>query len=161
MRGSPLTISTMRDIKFRGARIDNSEFFKGFLVRTSGKTYILKEWHLPEIWGNKHLNDLEHYQVNENSVGQFTGLLDTNEVEIYEGDIIDFDNLLGDDTQRGFICFRNGCFRVSNKLGVMNSYDTEIRMLNDGNNEWYSIENLESFDIEVIGNIHQNPELLK
>ena len=141
----------MRKIKFRGIAISDDKFKYGNLTISDGLYHI----------GHHNSNNFYVFcQVNHETVGQLTGLCDKNEVEIYEGDICDFANLHGD-MKRGFIKYRDGCFRFSTKLNVVNEYDAEVRMWNDGNNDWYSIENIESFELEVMGNIHQNPELLQ
>lgn len=85
-------------------------------------------------------NDIIHYKVDKNTLGQFTGLLDKNGVEIYEGDIITFDNHLQGVSQ---VVYDYAGFDV-----VSNNYRTTLRpMMNN--------------HIRVIGNIHDNPELLK
>jgi hypothetical protein len=82
----------------------------------SGKPHYFWEW-----W-------YERDSETQSTLEQFTGLLDKNGKEIYEGDI----------TENGIIEFRVGAFRVG-------SHPLE--------------EN--SLDLGVIGNIHENPELLK
>lgn len=85
-----------------------------------------------------HIGDIyEYIHVDEATVGEFTGLKDSHGNRIYEGDIIRFG--------RGFfeICFSDGCFWVSNK-----NYTMELHSV------------LGMGDIEVIGNIHDNPEQL-
>lgn len=74
----------------------------------------------------------------EYPIMQFTGLLDKNGKEIYEGDI-SWDS---EYEEYGKIYFDDGCFCYE--------HDNVIEQLG----EWHD-------SIEVIGNIYQNPDLLK
>lgn len=64
----------MREIKFRGKRIDNGEWVYGDLSQTKHKKFID--------------NDYDRARVFPETVGQYTGLRDKNGREIYEGDIV-------------------------------------------------------------------------
>jgi uncharacterized phage protein (TIGR01671 family) len=91
-------------------------------------------------------------------VRQFTGLTDKNGREIYEGDIVRaktvYHSVFNKNDSLFSIGSQNGTFVFVNIKGSIE------RQWSDGNNEWYSIENIETFEIEIIGNIHENPELL-
>lgn len=77
-------------------------------------------------------------------IEQFTGLKDKNDKEIYEGDIVKCAN----DSQ--------GVFVWSQKMGMWRIDTTQTI---DG---WaHPIEGFDSDSLEIIGNIHENPELLK
>lgn len=74
---------------------------------------------------------------------QYTGLKDRQGVEIYEGDVLDYDNGIG---IKGIVKWYEDGFAI----GILGAGDASNKSL------YQSTE-----DIEVIGNIHENPELLK
>ena len=97
-------------------------------------------------------------EVIPETVGQFTGLTDMNGKKIFEGDMIK----PFDDEIDKIVCeFCNGqfLFCLYGERGYMAEYGWE----ESGNYGCFEAEPLSSYgdDIEVIGNIHDNPELLK
>jgi uncharacterized phage protein (TIGR01671 family) len=86
-------------------------------------------------------------------VRQFTGLKDKNGVDIYEGDIVSTRTLSAELNDLGFENYEVGFF---NGTFCLIKNEQAIRQWKDGTNDWYSLENTESFEIEVIGNIHEN-----
>lgn len=106
-------------------------------------------------------NDITHYKVDKNTLGQFTGLLDKNGKEIYEGDILRNDeypyNCDGVDNYFVEIVWVDnvcGFYRITHK-----NPNSTVRGISHGNWSELDEEDIKSF--EVIGNIHDNPELLK
>lgn len=125
----------MREMKFRGKRLDNSEWVYGYYFVGASDTH----------W----IVDLEHTfrLVDKETVEQFTGLLDKNGKQIYEGDIVN----LGIDgrvkhTRIAQVMFKPDIIFNSN-VGIFNYGDFAYQ-------DTYN-------HLTVIGNIHDNPELLE
>lgn len=127
----------MREIKFRGRdkRYDGT-------------------WE-PWMYGSLDLSDLwpaiiengAPLSVQRETVGQYTGLKDKNDIEIYEGDVLKFswDSPCGPVEFCGMVKFR--------------AKDAAFRFWYDDFKDWAGLSGVSRNDMEVIGNVFDNPEL--
>lgn len=128
----------MRTIKFRGRSIYDKEWHQGDL-----------EYNLADNIACIHTYDkdgyyVRKYYVNPDTIGQFTGLIDKNGNEIYEGDILLFGN-----SQSG-VCEVKWNESIA-AFCILFYFEDEIGSRPLGG----------CVEFAIIGNIHDNPELLK
>jgi len=143
---------SIREYKFRGKSIETREWVYGYLyIDKDGYHYILRDIRIklkPDYWANSYgypPGEEDFYiegmvDVHSKTVGQFTGLTDKNGKEIYEGDIV----------------------RVSKENPVLLQvvwYKGRFRLQDFYNKRYSSITYIHIY--ELIGNIHDNPELLE
>lgn len=145
----------MREILFRGKRVDDGEWVEGFYVRLNGKEHRIYTGYAETDCGDYYP---DWWQVDPETVGQYTGLKDKNGKRIFEGDMIKpFD----DEIDKMVVEFHYGQFLLClyGERGYMAEYGWE----EEGNYGCFEAEPLSSYgdDIEIIDNIHDNPELLK
>lgn len=130
-----------REILFRGKTYDTREWVYGFLIYDE-----IQNMSLPHIGYLFRGDDVDVAQVRPSTVGQYTGITDKNDVKIFEGDIIRStynDKPSGPDCGIGPVSFYMGMWYVEGDI----------------NNSLYDIDPCN--ELEVIGNIHDNPELLE
>jgi len=162
----------MREILFRGKRVDSNEWIIGNLIVHH---YLDKN---DELIENLYYITLgigaNAIQVHPETVGQFTGLTDVNGVRIFEGDVIGikefWNNGFGDLTsvERNIfnieelkgklhneyisdVIYEGACFFVKS---TPDYYDTSLIVLDGCQKNSQPI-----FESKIIGNIHDNPEL--
>ena len=130
----------MRAIKFRAQDIASNKWLYGDIRHHKNDVCIFEQG------GNRG------EQVKPDTVGQFTGILDEDQHDIYEGDIIKIVEEFDDEnvyTRIGVVCFEEGMYELQDKNGKHFAYLGWL-MHDDAITK-----------LEVIGNIHDNPEMLE
>lgn len=136
----------MREILFRGKRVDNGKWVHGFYIENELFDGRLEPSIIPVDEKGAALYDDDGYnieiKVNPETVGQYTGLKDLHGTRIFEADIVKVYDVYCNETVVGVVEFCDGSFHIYDK--DFTSYD-----------RWMYCK------VEVIGNIHDNPELLE
>ena len=124
----------MREILFRGKRMDNGEWVEGDLHKNTD----FSKAHIHPV-GER----VRSFDVIPETVGQYTGLTDKNGNKIFEGDIVE----LHFSGARGVVIFDKYCYMIEvhafggMERNIIGEYDKDV--------------------LEVIGNVYDSPELLK
>lgn len=139
----------MREILFRGKDADSNEWRYGYYAHFEDMRGV-KANLIYTGYADVHMGSLltDCHDVKPETVGQFTGLTDKNGVKIFEGDIvkyieIDIDG--SDDKYIGVIYYNQS---TANYVIQKRKYKVNFVT------SWIG-------DVEVVGNIHDDPELLK
>ena len=145
----------MREIKFRAIPLFGESFVFGSLIIEPNErgedTYIIRRYENGRVC---------YFEVKKETIGQYTGLKDKNSVEIYEGDIVNFQHI--DDYGYMTNVFQNGFYRGVVKWGehypAFDIFDIKDNSTFGFDCNIFSMES--DIVIEVIGNIYENKELL-
>lgn len=140
-----------REIRFRGKRVDNGEWAEGYYIEAHYHWHnhgVHKEWIVSAACANGGWFSIHgRYPVVADTVGQYTGLTDKNGTKIFEGDIIE--------------CSSEGVSAQGTvqqrKDGMWIIYPSWQKHIMWG---LCPDENMHT-TVEVIGNIHDTPELLE
>jgi uncharacterized phage protein (TIGR01671 family) len=134
----------MREIKFRGKRLDNGEWVYGYVYKDAliGCNILQTKPCLAAI------------MVDPSTAGQYTGLKDKNGREIFEGDIVELTNTYKGMNTKSIVEIDFIDFTFAGKWAE--EYSPSGYMYNP-----LGSYNFPIVTIEVIGNIYENPELLE
>ena len=140
----------MRDILFRGKRLDNEEWVYGSLLLIENLAYIYDGNSCPSEVNFEY----EFIAVDPATVGQYTGLKDKKKKGVYDGDIL----LLSDGKSHSEDVV------VEHGLYGWTFYNPQnATFYSDGSHTYLAVEHCRFMfgTGVVIGNIHDNPDLLK
>ena len=165
----------MREILFRGKRLDDEGWeYGGYACTESKRAHI--------IYNQTHSINLEGHTVYPDTVGQYTGLTDKNGKKIFEGDIVRYyhhkkslvpvtdikpeEVHYGRDEESGLpLAYRTtkiirykGHVELDPILGMTINLKNRCEWWRNLN---YEDDSINSDRLEVVGNIHDNPELLE
>lgn len=132
----------MREILFKAKRIDNGEWVEGYLFFIVDTPYIICDGETMCMDGeNTDLHATEWYEVDESTICQYTGLTDKNGNKIWENEIIQI--------------------ATEDEYFHLEWQDDTARFVMNGDGFTIDFDNYWSYEVEVIGNIFDNPELIR
>lgn len=144
----------MREVLFRGKRIDTGEWVYGDLVHG-----VKKQKEMAFIWSETEAPpplDVSEFAVDPSTIGQYTGTKDMHGNCIFEDDVFKDD----DNECVGVVRWHNGSFKIFwyGHDGVMMPYGYDECAGKFGVVEEETFDDVYIDQMEVVGNIHDNPE---
>lgn len=137
-----------KDVKFRGKSKRTGEWLYGDLVRNvEGAFAIVPPFEMTMD------NLCDRYEVDEETIGQFTKLLDKNGKEIYEGDIVRFDDtpyIVNGNKYEGNVMMYRGAYCVRYNVNICDEYFFAPLFADD----------FADRKTVILGNVYDNSELL-
>ena len=128
----------MREILFKAKRIDNDEWLEGLVTRIENTFCLIREY-------GSNIS----YECDVNTLCQYTGLTDKNGNKIWENDLIECKEISYGQLIKHF-------------LSQVEWDDVSTGFtFKDNQFSWVFMDSLTVYECEVIGNIFDNPELLK
>lgn len=139
----------MREVLYRGKRIDNGEWTYGYLFVCWDRCYIL--------WGMSGDNPIKEEVISE-TVGEYTGLTDKHGNKIFESDIVNLEDKSYGYQWKAVVEFGNPNGNYTwgwqlKPIGKAKNVNTDILC-------WVEMEETGAF-CEIIGNKWDNPEILE
>lgn len=132
----------MREILFRGKKIDDGEWVYGWYEMYPFERFPVRPCIVPSE--SARGGYYEHVEVDPSTVGQYIGVCDKHNVKIFEGDIVTVDGVYN--------------------AGKTTLYNNEVYWNKewafwDGFRDKYEDKSFGFYQITIVGNIHDNPEL--
>lgn len=147
----------MREILFRGKLKCDGEWVEGYYLKKEENKHYIVDKQEP-FYSTPYF-----YEVIPETVGQYTGLTDKNGNKIFEGDIVNFIHKgkckLSDNSPLGVEVGEP--YSRNYKIEYINTFASYgLRFINGSIHFPCKQSTLTMYDCEIIGNIHDNPELL-